>query len=285
MGGNVLVRIITDSTADIMPQRAKEIGIEIIYLTVSFGDETFIEGVNLTHEEFYERLAASKTLPTTSQIPPDTFREAFEKHLENDDEIVGIFISSELSGTYNSACVAKGMLESEKIHLVDSLHATITLGLLVEEAVKMRDRGDDACRIAAQVKALIPKLRLYAVIDDLMYLKRGGRLSQTAALVGNILSIHPILSIIDGKVTNVGKCRGDRAVYEFVRKRMREEPIDASHYIALGDTAAPQKAAEWKERLLSEYDPAIILDGHIGSVVGTHIGPGVVGIAYFTASE
>jgi DegV family protein with EDD domain len=242
-------------------------------------------GVNLSNEEFYQRLESSKTLPTTSQIPPDTFREAYEKYLNNGDEIVGIFISSELSGTFNSACVAKEMVGSDKIHLIDSLHATITLGLLVEEAVKMRDRGDDASGIAAQVKALIPKLRLFAVIDNLIYLKRGGRLSSTAALVGNILSIHPILSIIDGKVTNVAKCRGNKAVYGFVQRRMNEEPIDTSHYIAVGDTAAPEKAAQWKERLLSQYDPNIILDGHIGSAVGTHIGPGVVGIAYFVQSK
>lgn len=280
-----MIRIITDSTADITLQRAREKNIEIVYLSVTFSDETFIEGVNLTHEEFYKRLAASKTLPTTSQITPDTFKETFEKHLNNGDEIVGIFISSGLSGTYNSACAAKKMLGSDKIHLIDSQNATITLGLLVEEAVKMRDRGDDTYTIASQVKALIPKVRLYAVIDDLKYLRRGGRLSSTAALVGSLLGIHPILSIIDGKVTNVGKCRGNKAVYDFMQKRMSEEQIDTSHYIAVGDTAAPEKAAQWKEKLLSQYDPSIIIDGHIGSVVGTHIGSGVVGIAYFVKTR
>ena len=276
-----MVRIITDSTADISPERREELGIDILPLTVNFGEESFIEGVNLSTNEFYEKLEQSKVLPTTSQIPPSEFHETFERYISQGDEVVAITISSHLSGTFQSSCIAKEMTNSDKVFVIDSLTATFQLRLLVEEAVMMRDAGMSGAEIAKEVKELIGRIKLVAVVGTLKYLKMGGRLSTASAVVGTLLGICPVISIIDGKVEAIGKCRGQKAAFEFMHKHMQRENVDYSRPIAFGHTCAPEEMEKWKAFILPKIPKCDSIDGYIGSVVGTHVGPGATGIAYF----
>ena len=276
-----MVRIITDSTADISPERREELNIDILPLMVNFGEESFIEGVNLTSEEFYEKLKASTELPSTTQINPNRFLEIFEEYTAQGDEVVGIFISTQLSGTCQSAYIAQQMLGNNKVFVIDSLMATFGLRLLVEEAVRMRDAGMSGAEISETILNLVARTRLVAVVGTLKYLKMGGRLSTASAVVGTLLGICPVISIIDGKVEAIGKCRGQKAAFEFMHKHMLLDEVDYSRLLTFGHTAAPEEMEKWKDFIIPKLPDCETLDGHIGSVVGTHVGPGATGIAYF----
>ena len=190
-----MVRIITDGTSDLSAQRAAELGIDVMPMRVFFGPESFLDGVDITREEFFRRLASSEELPTTSQLNPDDFLELFQRYTDQGDQVVGIFISSQLSGTCQSACIARGMVESGEIHIVDSRTVTFALALLVEEAARMRDQGLSAAEIAAGVEALAQRTKLLAIVDTLTYLKKGGRISAATAAVGGLLGIKPIVEV------------------------------------------------------------------------------------------
>ena len=163
-----MIRIITDSTCDLSARQAHDLGLTVMPLTVHFGEEAYLDGVEITPPEFYAKLAASgSVLPTTSQINPGAFADAFEAALAEGDEVVGIFISSELSGTYQSAVMAKEMIGSSRIHLVDSRTVTFPLALLLSEAARLRDAGLDGAELARQTTGLSRRLRLMAVLDTL----------------------------------------------------------------------------------------------------------------------
>ena len=184
-----MVKIVTDSSCDISPQRCAELGVEMLPITVNFGGESYRANLDISNEEFYEKLAAAEELPHTAQITPAQFQEIFKPYQESGDDVVCLFISSQMSGTLQSARVAANILGADNILLPDTLHVTFALGLLVEEAVKMRDAGLSGKEIVARIEELIPRVRLFAMIEDLKYLKMGGRLSATSALVASILGI------------------------------------------------------------------------------------------------
>lgn len=169
-----MVRIITDGTSDMSVQRGRELGVDVIPMRVFFDQECFLDGVDITREEFFARLASSQELPTTSQLSPDDFLGLFRKYTAQGDQVVGIFVSTELSGTCQSACIAREMVEDGEIYIVDSRTVTFAMALLVEEAAHMRDQGLSAARIAAEVEKLAHRTRLLAVVDTLTYLKKGG---------------------------------------------------------------------------------------------------------------
>ncbi len=167
-----MIRIITDSASDITIEEAKELGVEVVPLHVIFGNDVFMDGVDISHDEFYKRLEECDELPKTSQTNPGGFVEVFEKYIKQGDEIVGIFISSKLSGTYQSSIIASDMIEDGKIHIIDSLNASMGLAVLVREAVKMRDKGKSVDEIKVEIENLIPRVKLIAVVDTLKYLKK-----------------------------------------------------------------------------------------------------------------
>ena len=274
------VRIITDSTSDITPELQKEYGIEIVPLIVRFGQEEFVDGVTLTNEQFYKRLRNSDTLPTTAQVTPERFVKVFSEG-SPEDEIIGIFISSDMSGTYQSAVIAKQMLERDNIHLIDSRYVTFALGVLVIEAARLRDAGSPALEIKTQVETLIGRMRFYAVVDTLKYLRMGGRLSSSSALLGTMLRIKPIITCGSGLVDVVEKKQGRKAALEAIAEKVRREHPDPMHLVVFGDSVAPDLTGMLKELLVGEYDPKNSRTMALGSVVGTHAGPGCAGIAYF----
>ena len=277
-----MIELITDSTSDLSPALAAELGVRVLPLTVHFGEESFRDGVDISNAGFYEKLRAAEALPTTAQINPETFVDVFQEVLDRGNQAVGIFISSAMSGTCQSAAIARDMLDSGDIFVVDSQTVTFSLGLLVAEAARLRDEGLSAAQLAEELTALREKLRLYAVVDTLKYLKMGGRISTATALVGGVLGISPIITIANGLVESVGKARGRKAGIQWVKNRVSEEKIDLSRSVSFGHSDCPE-ALEAVTGAFDELNARVpaVYRSDIGAVVGTHVGPGAAGISYF----
>ncbi len=281
-----MVRIITDGTSDISAQRAAELNIDVIPMRVFFGEESFLDGIDITREEFFARLTSSQELPTTSQLNPDDFLELFQKYAGQGDQVVGIFLSTELSGTCQSACIACDMVEGGEIHVVDSHTVTFALALLVEEAVRMRDRGLSAAEIAAAVEKLAQRTKLLAIVDTLTYLKKGGRISAATAAVGGLLGIKPIVGVDgrQGTVEAMGKSRSIPSGLEWIARHIESAPAEPGRLVAYGHSNSPERVPGCMEALKGvlpqEQEPIM---GSIGAVIGTHVGPGAVGVAYIAA--
>jgi DegV family protein with EDD domain len=275
-----MVRIITDSTSDIPQTDGEALGITVVPLTVHFGSASFRDGIEMSKKEFYERLAAAETLPTTSQIPPGEFTALFQSLIDKGDEIVGIFISSEMSGTYQSAVVAWEQVNTEKIHVIDSRSATFELALLVHEAVRCSDKGMNSKEIAERIQSLIKRIRLFAVIDTLKYLKMSGRISTATAFVGGVLGINPIIAIINGKVESVGKSRGRKAGLKIMDDLIAADPPDTDYSTVFGHSNAPEALKTTEEYFVKSYNISDYFEIEMGITVGTHVGPGAAGIAY-----
>lgn len=278
------IRIITDSTSDIPMERQAGLGIEIVSLTVHFGSEEYIDGVSLTNSQFYQKLAACEELPTTAQVNPEKFEQVFRSYGE-EDEIIGIFISSGLSGTFQSAQIAKDLIHSDRIHVIDSKSATFGLALLVYEAIRMRDEGKTAKEICTEIESLISRMRFYIALDTLKYLKMGGRLSSSSALLGTMLRIKPIITLKDGVVDVADKKPGTKAAVEAVAQRAKADRPDPNYRIVFGDSAAPDRTLMLKSFLEGEVDIAASETVAMGAVIGTHAGPGCAGMAYIVRAD
>ncbi len=276
-----MIRIITDSTCDLRPDRREALGVDVVPLSVHFGDETFRDGVEITATQFYQRLSKVDTLPTTSQVNPETFAALFQTYVEQGDQVVGIFLSGAMSGTCQSALIAKDMVDKGEIHIVDSQTVTFALGLLVEMAASLRDKGLSAGEIARQVTDLSGRMRLLAVVDTLKYLKMGGRINAATAVVGGLLGISPIITVEHGLVESIGKARGRKAAFQWIAKRMETEVPDLALPVAFGNSNAPEVMDECMAALAPLVPGTQIMESDIGSVVGTHAGPGAAGIVYF----
>ena len=279
------VRIITDSTCDIPISESKALGIDIISLKVIFGDQEYLDGRDISNKEFYDKLRSSEALPTTVQVNPENFYGVFQTYVDEGDEVLGIFISAELSGTFQSAVIAKEMLSSEQIYLVDSQNTSFGLAVLIYEAVKRRDAGDGAAEIAAHLEELKERLSLYGAVSTLKYLKKGGRLSASSALIGGFLSIKPIVTIENGKVIAAGKARGEAAAFKWLAERVKAEQPDSQYDIIFAHADAPEACRTFQETLSKIYPLSHFRELLIGTVVGTHTGPGCVGISYIRSSK
>jgi len=274
------VRIITDSTCDIPPEDREGLNILVVPLTVNFPDASYLDGVEITNEQFFDKLDNYKSLPTTSSVAPQAFVDIFKEVLETGDEIVGIFISGDISGTYHSACIAKDELGSDKIHLVDSKNTTVALGLLVYEAIKDRDNGMPAGEIATHIASLTPKVRLMAMVNTLKNLHKGGRLSLTSTVIGEVMGIKPLTSVVDGKVTAIGKARGLPAAFKLMVQKVLDDLPDRQYSFMFGHACAPDVLEKLLEVVKGPLQITEWFTGNIGCVVGTHVGKGAVGFAY-----
>ena len=278
-----MIRIITDSSSDMSLKRCKELNIDLIPLRVHFGQESYRSLIEISNQEFYEKLAGSEALPTTSQITPGEFEQIFTEYTAQGDEVIGLFISSKMSGTYQSALVAKELTGSDKIHIVDTMTVTFALALLVEEAVKMRDSGSlTAAEIAVRIAELVPRTRLWAAVDTLEYLKKGGRLSPTSAWVAGILGICPIITISGGLVATAGKARGRAASYKLIDGLLDKSEISSDYSLTIGHSNSPKNLEAFNDFFHSRLKKREINICDIGSIVGTHVGPGACGIAYIS---
>ena len=267
------IRIITDSTCDISIKKADEMGVEIVPLKVTIDGRTYLDKFELTNEEFYEKMAKAEEIPVTTLAAPHDFINIFNQYPE--DDIVCITVSSKLSGTYQSAVIAKAETERDNVYLVDSCNVTIGAAILVENAVKMAENGVSAADIAAKLNEIAPKIELYAVVDTLKYLVRGGRLGKASGAIGTVLGIKPVLRVRDGNIESVGKERGmAKAMAKMKALVMESDYADNGYGITYGHSN--------NEEGMNSFIELMNTDGNrysIGSVVGTHVGPGAVGVA------
>lgn len=274
-------RIIVDSTVDLMPEFKSRV--HTVPLTVHFGDEEYIDGVTIDHKTFYEKLIESDVLPSTSQATPDAFMKEFEKAKAAGEAAVVITLASKFSGTYQSAMIARA--EYENIYVVDSASAAMGSGILVELAFRLLDEGRSAEEIAAILEEEKKKIVIVALVDTLEYLKKGGRVSKTVAFAGTVLNIKPVLSVIDGEINMLGKARGSKMGNNLLVQEIdKAGGIDFSKPVLLGYSGI-------SDALLQKYieDSRYIWEGNlpeiryttVGSVIGTHAGPGAVVVTFF----
>ena len=274
-------RIIVDSTVDLMPEFKSRV--HTVPLTVCFGDQEYIDGVTIDHKAFYEKLIESDVLPTTSQATPDAFIKELEKAKEAGDAAVVITLASKFSGTYQSAIIAAD--DYENIYVVDSGSAAMGSGILVELAFKLLDEGKNAEEIATILEEEKKKIIIVALLDTLEYLKKGGRISKAVAFAGGVLNIKPVLSVIDGEINMLGKARGSKMGNNLLVEEINKAGgIDFDKPVLLGYSGI-------SDALLLKYieDSRHIWEGNldevryttVGSVIGTHAGPGAVVVAFF----
>lgn len=274
-------QIIVDSTSDLLPQYKARV--HTVPMTVHFGTEEFLDGVTIDHKTFYEKLVESDTLPTTSQASPSDFMSVFEKVAAAGSSAVVITLSSKLSGTYQSAMIA--VENYENIYVVDSGSVTIGGGILVEFALRLSEEGRSAKEIAERLEDAKRKIVVVALLDTLEYLQKGGRVSKTVAFAGSILNIKPVISVVDGEIRLIGKARGSKTGNNLLVQEIEKAGgIDFTMPVLLGYTGLSdtllRKYIEdsrylWNQNL--EQVPYTV----VGSVVGTHAGPGAIAVAFF----
>lgn len=275
-------KIIVDSTVD-LPAALRE-QTRIVPLTVLFGQEAYQDGVTINYQQFYEKLLVCQDLPTSSQPSPDAFAQAYQAVVDAGDEAVVLTISSKLSGTYQSACIAAE--DFKGIYVVDTMTAAIGSGVLAQYALELCGQGLDAKAIAQRLEEEKGNVRLFAVLDTLEFLKRGGRLSATAALAGSLLNIKPIITLTDGVIEVVGKARGLRRGNAMMTEEVAKAGgVDFSKPWQLGFTGL-------SDELLRNYMadstglwPADSNVAIIGSTIGTHVGPGAYAVAFFAKDK
>ena len=278
------VKLMIDSASDISKKEAEALGIIMLPMTITFDGTDYFDGVDLLPRQFYEMLIESDALPKTGQISPFRFKEAFEKHTQNDEELIVVTISSKLSGTYESAVQAAQNFGG-RVYVIDSLNACVGERLLAEYALRLIRGGKTAEYIAAELNRVKRRINLIAVLDTLEYLKRGGRISGAAAIAGQLLSIKPVVGIVDGEVKALGKAMGSKKGNNLLNKLVEEKKgIDfempyATVWTGLEKTTLEKyirdSAQLWKEHV--EEIPSYI----VGATIGTHIGPGAVGVSFF----
>ncbi len=275
------IRIIIDSTCD-MKQETKE-KFTVVPLTLNFGAEEYIDGVTIDHKTFYEKLIESDVLPTTSQATPAAFADVFESVKENGESAVVITISSELSGTYQSALIAAA--DYENIYVIDSKTAAIGTGILALLALEYKEKGRTATEIVKQIEKMREKICVVALLDTLEYLKKGGRISSAVAFAGGLLSIKPVVSIEEGHINMLGKARGSKQGNNLLVCEIEKAGgVDFTKPLLLGYTGLSdlllKKYIEDSRDLWNNNVEALSYTP-IGSVIGTHAGPGAIAVAFF----
>lgn len=272
------IRIVVDSTADLTPQVRERVA--VVPLTVHFGEEEFVDGVDINGLKFYQMLETAKVLPTTSQATPYAFSAAFGQAVADGEDVVAIVASSKLSGTYQSAVIAAEDYPGQ-VHVVDSKNIAIGTAILTEYALRLVDEGRSASEIAAMLQQQRERVRLMAVVDTLEYLQRGGRLSKTVAIAGGILSIKPVIGLVDGEIKVLAKGRGNKQANLLMNQEAAKAGIDEAMPAMLGYTGVSDeqlhKYRQESEKMWSADVPESIVCG----VVGTHAGPGAVAVAFF----
>lgn len=293
------LHVVTDSTADILPRQARQLGITVVPLSVLFGSQVFKDGIDLQPDEFYKRLVASQRLPTTSPPSIGEFAEAYS-HLIGDGDIISVHISTVLSDTAKRAmdAVKQGAESFQKlreetglstmpvIRVVDSWQTTIGLGMMIHLVVRMVERGLSADEIVRRLEDQRKRYHLIFSVDTLEYLQKGGRIGKAQAMLGAILGIKPILGLKEGEVVPIDRVRGGRNVtpklISILKERVRpERPV----FVGIGHASAPRWAAKLREAIIEEFQVIEVFESQIGPIVGTHVGPGTVGACFFQPSE
>lgn len=276
------VRIITDSGFDIPDQSDPRL--TVLPLGITFGDTTYADGVDLTNDRFYELLVESDELPKTSQATPFAYQQIFDQVRAAGEEAVVITLSSALSGTYQSAATAAA--DYPEVHVVDGKNATIGQGILVQYALRLADEGLGAAEIAKRVEAAVGRVCLLALLDTLEYLRRGGRIPKSVGMIGEVLSIKPVVGVENGEVVMLGKARGSKNGRSQLHQQVEKFGIDFDMPVLLGYTGLSDKVlrkylddnrAIWEGKVAEEDLPIT----SVGATIGTHVGPDAIALAFF----
>lgn len=275
------IRIITDSSADFDSAVAKRRNIDVVPMSVQFGDASFLAGRTLSNEVFYKLLQEGKEHPTTSQPTPEAFLRLFEQAKAAGDQVVAVVLSGALSGTLQSAVIAKELCQYEPIYLVDSRSASAGIQILVNYACKLRRSGLGAEDIAGELERLKERVRIFAVIDTLEYLRRGGRLSGFQAGLGSVTKLKPTIAVSGGSVSIVGKSFGAAAAVKHLQKLLEAHPVndDYPSYFLYTDDKSREELLLPKLREQGKL-PRRLHYCSVGPTIGSHIGPGALGMAY-----
>lgn len=277
------IKLMIDSASDINQKEAKELGVIFMPIEVRFGKEEYLDGINLSKEEFFEKLEKVTELPKTSLINTYRWEEAFSEATKDGSEVIAISLSSGLSGGYQSAVEASKKFDG-KVFVVDSLSATVGERLLLIYAQRLIQKGLTAKEIASMLDSAKSKLNITAMVGTLKYLKMGGRISSAAAVVGEMLKIMPLIAVIDGKVKNIGKAMGAKKAFSQIKSIVKDKGIDLDMPFGLvwsGNGEENLNGFIKDCSSLWEENTAEIPVYKMGSTIGTHVGPGAVGIAYF----
>ncbi|MBO5779096.1 MAG: DegV family protein [Clostridia bacterium] len=274
-------RIIVDSTSDLMPAIKERVS--VVPLTVHFGEMEYVDGVTIDHKTFYEKLIETDVIPSTSQATPHAFAKEYEKAKAAGESVVVITLSSKLSGTNQSAKIAA--MDYDNVYVVDSGSVAIGGGILVELALKYLDEGLSAEKIAEKLEEDKKNIIIVALVGTLEYLKKGGRISKTVAWTGTLLNIKPVLSIEDGEIHMLGKARGSKQGNNLLVEEIEKAGgVDFTKPVLLGYTGITD-ALLLKYMEDSKHLWAGALDElrytTVGSVIGTHAGPGAIAVAFF----
>lgn len=274
------VKIVVDSTVDLIPEVKNRV--KVVPLSIFFGETEYQDGVTITPDKFYEMLVSGDVLPTTSQPTPAAFEDAYRELVEAGNEVVVITIASKLSGTYQSATIAAGEFPG-KVFVVDSRTAALGSGVLAKYALDLAEAGWSGEQILNELMEKRSKVHLYAIVDTLEYLKKGGRLSPTVAFVGGMLNLKPIISVENGVINTVGKARGSKAAFAMLTKECEANGgVDFEKPALLGytgnDDSQLRKYMEANAQLWDSNTPTSI----VGPTIGVHAGPGAVAVGFFS---
>lgn len=276
------IKIILDSTTDLTPELYDKF--DTVHLTVRFGEEEFIDGVNLTKDEFYAKLIESDVMPTTSQASPKAFENAFKKAVDAGDEVICITLASNLSGTYQSACIAAEEFPG-KVRVIDGKSIAIGTAILAEYALSLVEKGLSSEDIESELLKKRDDICIVALVDTLEYLKKGGRLSKAAAMAGSLLNIKPVISLEKGEINILGKARGSKQGGNLLIKEIEKSGgVDFKMPLLLGYTGHDRYMLDKyieDSRYIWEKNFDSLRDTCVGSVIGTHVGPGAIAVAFF----
>ncbi len=275
------IRIVIDSTSDVTKDIIEKYNLKVVPLTVNFENESFLDKIELSSSEFFEKLVKATKLPTTSQANPAAFVEAFSEILLEGDQVLGIFLASEFSGTYDSARIAKDMIGSDNISIIDSKSVCLGAFSLILEAIDLVKQNKTIDEIAEELEKDKEKIVAVAGLDTLEYLEKGGRISKGQAVVGSILNIKPVLEIKNGKLSVIDKVRGKNKTIRWIDEWIEKNHFDLSNKTVLLFYAQNYDQIKiLRDTIEKKYNIKNIIEQEVGAVIGTHAGPGVIGIGF-----
>ena len=274
-----MIRILLDTSSDYTVEEVQAKGMSLVPLHITLGEADYRDAYDLSKDKFYELLTSNEEFPKTSQPTPQDFVDVFEEAEKNNDELICILLSSKISGTFQSATLAKSIVDYDKIHLIDSLCATHGIRLLAEHAQNLIKEGKTAAEIVAELEVLKTKIKILAVVDTLEYLCKGGRVSRTTAAIGEMAKVKPMITINEGEVAVIGKSLGKNKAIGSLIKALGECEVDTRFPMYSVSTLGTDNCEVLEHRLLAEgYETKERLQ--IGATIGTHVGPGVFGIIF-----
>ncbi|MGB9866891.1 MAG: DegV family protein [Bacillota bacterium] len=280
------IKVITDSTCDLDRDYLNALGVDMVPMAVSFGDETYYDRVTISPSEFYAKLKKSPVLPKTAQIPPSDFARQFRQAIAQGYAVLCICFSSKLSGTYQSACVARDTVDPERITVVDSKAASVGEGLIVKEAAVMAREGASMERIVERVTFMRDHMEHIFAVGSLEMLKKGGRISPAAAAVGTILNVHPILQFEDGAIVPLDKVRGKKGILNKMLEVMEERGENlSSQVIGLNHADNVELCMSLKQAIEERFGTKHFLISQIGATIGSHVGPGTVSVFFLRSPK